>query len=155
MLKLLREKDQLGLVLWRKNVIVRLECLVELVQAGHFTNQFLRRCEMSLLGRVLLESALVDIELTTAGIAPILYELEQWIQVIDLTENFLRSCDPELAQAIDCVWTGRGAHWTWYFHGDRGWFHCRALAIEWGAWRVSGCLLERSGTIGSTWPLEA
>ena len=32
---------------------------------------------MSLLGRVLLESALVDIELTTAGIAPILYELEQ------------------------------------------------------------------------------
>ena len=74
MLELFNEKDQLGLVLQCKHVILRLESLVKLKQAGHFSDQALTCIEESLFSLILLQSAFVEIKLAIACVAAILDE---------------------------------------------------------------------------------
>ena len=76
MLELFSEKYQLRLVLMRKHVILRLESLVKLVQAGNFPDQTLTSGEMRLFSLILLQSAFVEIKLAIACIAAILDEFE-------------------------------------------------------------------------------
>ena len=77
LLEFLREQDQLRFVLHVKHVVLGLESLVKLIQAGHFSDQVLTRSEVRLFGLILKQSAFVEIELTIACVAAILDEIEQ------------------------------------------------------------------------------
>ena len=77
MLKLLGEKNELGLVFHCKHVILRLKSLVEFIQTIHLSDQILTCREKRLLRLILLQSALVQIQLSIAGIAAILDEIKQ------------------------------------------------------------------------------
>ena len=76
MLELFSEKNQLGLILNSKHVILRLESLVKFIQACNFSDQTLTSGEMRLFRLILLQSAFVEIKLAIACIAAILDEFD-------------------------------------------------------------------------------
>ena len=88
----------MGLIINGVDVVVRLVRLIKLVMASHFSNKSLRRLKQGLDRLVFLQSRLVGVKLPIAGIAPILNELEQGLQMLDLVENLLCSRDPKSAQ---------------------------------------------------------
>ena len=98
MLKLFGKKHDLILVLHIKDVIVGLVSLIELEEWCHFANQALRSLKVSLLSLVLHQSRLVHVQLPVSHLAPILEEIQQRVQVIDLIEDVVSPCDPQLAQ---------------------------------------------------------
>ena len=84
MLKLLREEYELSLIFRCKNVVIGLESLIKLVQACHFSHEPLRSREVSLLCRIFLQTAFIDVQLAIAGVAAVLDEFQQRVKMVDL-----------------------------------------------------------------------
>ena len=153
MLKLLGEKNELGLVFHCKHVILRLKSLVEFIQTIHLSDQILTCREKRLLRLILLQSALVQIQLSIAGVAAILDEIKQWVQMVDLIQNFLRSRDPKLAQTWLILWRWLYCACRLY----RLWCGLRTVfaTVERCTCSVLGSLLESGGSISCARSLEA
>ena len=145
MLKLLSEEHDLILVFHIKDVIVGLVSLIELKDWCHFANQALRSLKVSLLCLVLHQSRLVHVQLPVSHLAPILEEIKQRVQVINLIEDVVSPINPQLAQ-----WLGLDFISTLY----RICFDDRVFRVKRCGCAVGCSLLKCSCSICCPWSLE-
>ena len=111
---------------------------------------------MGFFSLILEQALLVRVQVAVAGLAAVLDKVKQRVQVVDLVDDLLGPCDPQLPQARALHRRGtlclrlQGV----VLRNVRR-LHRRTLRVKGRACRVLRRLLERSRTVSGPGPLEA